>query len=87
MEITAALLEANKWDVQATDFDGKTAISWAARIRHEGVVRVPLEQKDADPDKADRWNRTPLSRDAGNGHEGVVKILLQRNGAKSQPCG
>ena len=79
MEITAALLEINKWDVQATDCDGKTAISWAARNGHEGVLRVLLEQKDANPDKADRWNRTPLSRAAGNGHEGVVKILLQRN--------
>ena len=79
VEITIALLERNRCDVQATDLDGKTAITWAARNGHERVVRILLKWNDANPDKPDKWNRTPLSRAAENGHEGVMRILLQRN--------
>ena len=78
VEITVALLESGKWDLQATDFNGNTAIAWAARRGHEGVVRVLLEQSDVNPDKADRWSQTPLSWAAENGHEGVVRMLLER---------
>jgi len=79
LEITTALLESGRWDVQATDFNGNTAIAWAARRGHEGVVRVLLEQRDVNPDKGDRWSQTPLSWAAENGHEGVVRTLLGRN--------
>ena len=79
VEITVALLELRKWDVQATDFNGNTAICWAARRGHEEVVRVLLELSDANPDKGDRWGQTPLSWAAENGHEGVVRTLLERN--------
>ena len=80
VEIIVALLETNKWDVQATDFHGNTAISWAARRGHEGVVKVLLERSNVNPDTADaKYGRTPLSRAAGNGHEGVVRMLLERN--------
>jgi len=78
VEITVALLESGKWDVQATDFNGNTAIAWAARRGHEGVVSVLLERRDLSPDKADRWSQTPLSWAAENGHEGVVGMLLKR---------
>ena len=80
VEIIVALLEINKWDVQATDFHGNTAISWAARKGHEGVVKILLGRNDVNPDTADaKYGRTPLSRAAENGHEGVVKMLLERN--------
>ena len=79
VEITAALLEPNKWDAQATDFNGNTAIAWAARRGHERVVRVLLERSDVNPDKADRWGQTPLLWAAVNGHEGVVRALLERS--------
>ena len=78
VEITAALLELGKLDVQATDFNGNTPIAWAARRGHEGVVGVLLEQSDVNPDKADRWSQTPLSWAAENGHEGVVRMLVER---------
>jgi len=79
VEITAALLESNKWDVQATDFNGNTAIAWAARRGHERVVRVLLERSDVNPDKADKWSQTPLLWAAVNGHEEVVRTLLERS--------
>ena len=47
--------------MQAADFDGMTAITWAARNGHEGVVRILLEQKDANPDKADVEPDTTLA--------------------------
>ena len=78
-EIIVALLETNKWDVQATDFHGNTAVAWAARRGHEGAVRELLQRSDANPDKADKWNLTPLLWAAENGYEGVVRILLERN--------
>ena len=77
VEIVVALLNTNKGDVQATDSKGNTAIAWASRRGHEGVVRVLLERSDIDLDKVDR--RKPLSCAAENGHDGVVRILLGLN--------
>ena len=37
VDIIVALLEMSKRDVQATDFNGKTAIAWASRRGHEEV--------------------------------------------------
>ena len=81
VEITVALLGTNKWDVQATDFNGNTAIAWAARRGHEGVLRVLLELSDVNLHKADKRRRTPLLLAAESGHEGVVKILLKQSDA------
>ena len=58
VEITVALLEMNKWDVQATDLKGNTAIAWAARIGHSEVVRILLERGDANPDTPNESGRT-----------------------------
>jgi len=76
VEIMIALLDTNKWDVQATDHCGNTAIIWAARGGHEEAVRVLLEQSKVDPDRGDKCNRTPLWWAACNGHKGVVRTLL-----------
>ena len=78
MEIIVALLEMNKWDPQATDFNGNTTISWILEGEHLGVVRVLLERSEVDPDTANtKYDRTPLSRAGENGHEGIMWILLQ----------
>ena len=77
VEIVVALLNTNKGDVQATDFEGNTALAWASRRGHDGVVRVLLERSDIDLDKADR--RGLLLCAAENGHDGVVRILLGLN--------
>jgi len=81
VEITAALLETNQWDVQVADFNGKTAIAWAAGGGgHEVVVKVLLEQSKVNPDPADtEYGRTPLSWAAENGHEGAVNVMLELN--------
>jgi len=79
VELIVDLLETNKWDAQAVDFDGNTAIAWAARREHVGVVKVLLERNDVNPDKADRRGQTPLWWAATNGYEEVVRILLERN--------
>jgi len=79
-EITVALLGTNKWDVNATDFNGNTAIAWAARRGNEGVVRMLLEQNSVDPNTTDtEYGRTPLFWAACNGHEGVMGMLLKQN--------
>jgi len=79
-EITVALLGTNKWDVNATDFNGNTAIAWAARRGNEGVVRILLEQNSVDPNTTDtEYGRTPLFWAACNGHEGVMGMLLKQN--------
>jgi len=77
MEIMVALLETNKWDLQAIDYHGNTAIIWAARRGHEDVVEVLLERSEINPDKAEGWIRTPLWFAAENGHEGIVRMLLE----------
>jgi len=79
-EITTALLKVSKWNARATDFNGNTAIAWAARRGHEGVVRILLERSDSDPNTPDaQYGRTPLSWAAGNGNEKMVAMLLERN--------
>ena len=80
VKIIVALLETNKWDVQATDFNGDTAIAWAAKKGQEEVVRILLECKGVNPDTANtKYGRTPFFRAAQYGHEGVVRMLLERN--------
>jgi len=78
VEIMTALLEMNKWNMQATDLNGNTAFAWAARRGHEEVVRILLERNDVDPNTSNENGGRPLSCAARNGHEGVVRILLGR---------
>ena len=64
---------------QADTGYGWTALSWAARNGHKGVVKMLLEREDVNPDHEDtKYGQTPLSLAAEKGHEGVVKMLLKR---------
>jgi len=66
-----------KWNVNATDCMGSTALTWAARREYEEVVKILLEGEDVNPNQADtEYGQRPLSWAAENGHEGIVKILL-----------
>ena len=79
VEVVADLLEIKKWNVNAVDCTGSTALIWAARKRHEGVVKILLERAHVDPNQAHTEDgRTPLDWAAAKGHEGVVRILLER---------
>ena len=75
-ETMVALSEMGKWDKRVTDYHGNTAIAWAARNGHEGVVGTLLEQNDINPNTANRYGQTPLSFAVQNRHEAVVRILL-----------
>jgi len=78
-EIFSTALEMKKWDFNAYDYMGMTALTWAAERGHEEGVKMLLQREDINPDKGDtEWGRTPLSWAAENGHEGVVMMLLER---------
>ena len=79
VEIIAALLEMGIWDTRATDCNGNTTITWAARRGHEVVTRILLERSGVNPNIANKDGRTPLSFAAQNGRGAIVRILLERS--------
>ena len=65
------------WDPE--DDRGRTPLSWAAALGHEGVVRLLAGRVGVQADSKDFiWQRTPLSWAAGGGHEAVVRLLVAR---------
>ena len=78
VEIPAALLKMKRWNLNAIDAGGNTAILCAVRKGHEAMVKMLLERGDIALNTADRDGRTPLSWAAESGHEGIVNILLER---------
>ena len=78
-EITSAVLNMKEWEVNAADFTGNTALTWAARRGYHGVVKIRLERKDVNPDQPNtKYSRMPLSWAAQYGHKRVVKMFLER---------
>jgi len=61
LEIMVSLLETNKWDLNAIDEDGNTALSLATRRQHDTIVKMLLGQEGIDPNIVDFLGRTPLS--------------------------
>ena len=78
VEAAVALLEMKKWDLDATDIAGNTAILWAARNGHSAVLKVLLEQEGVTPNTADKQAQTPLFWAVTHRDENIVKILLGR---------
>jgi len=65
------------WDVNATDFMGNTALTWAVRRGLEEVIKELLKRMDVNPNHEDtEYGRTPLSWAAWIGHVGIVTMLL-----------
>jgi hypothetical protein len=62
--------------------DGTTALIWAVRRGHAGVVEVLLA-RDADPNVTDEDGKAPLHFAAERGRRGLVEPLLAR-GARVQ---
>ena len=59
--------------------DDSTALGWAARYGHLGVVKVLIERGDVNPNhKLPDSDWGPLFWAAKEGHENLVKILLER---------
>ncbi|KAK4232662.1 ankyrin repeat-containing domain protein, partial [Achaetomium macrosporum] len=70
------LLGTGKVDVNATDNNGRTPLSWAAGNGHEAVVKLLLGTGKVDVNAKDKvYGLTPLSWAAERGHEAVVKLL------------
>jgi len=89
VEILIPLLDMKKWDVNAVDFMGNTALTWAARRGREEVIKVLLKRMDVNPDRVGTEDdRTPLFWAVEAGHEAAVRILLEREDLNpNQGCG
>ncbi|MGE3800489.1 MAG: glutaminase A [Candidatus Kapaibacterium sp.] len=68
-------LLARGLDINAADYDGRTAIHLAASEGHAEFVRILIE-KGANPNPRDRWGNTPLD-DARRGHHNDVIAILE----------
>ena len=78
VETAIGLLNMKKWDLEATDVQGNTAILWAARNGHGAIVQILLKLEGVRPNIADNGGQTPLSWAAKNRCEDVVKMLIER---------
>ena len=58
---------------------GFTALMFAARDGHDGIVEQLLERRDTDVNASNEYSRTALILAAQRGHERVVRLLLDRN--------
>jgi hypothetical protein len=64
-------------DVTTSDYEGNTALLFAAFAGHEGIARLLLDA-GARVDAANSEPLTPLLAAAVAGHEGIVRLLLAR---------
>jgi hypothetical protein len=68
--ITHILVGQDDVEVDSTDTDGRTLLSWAAGIGQETIVKLLVDRSDVETDSKDSSGRTPLSWAAERGHEG-----------------
>lgn len=80
-DVRAALIAGV--DVNACDYDGRTALHVAASEGHLDVARYLVEH-GAHPDALDRWGGTPLS-DAQRGGHALLESLLRAPGESAVP--
>jgi len=76
-EVVVKLLLEKDANVDATDRDGETLLSYAVKNKHEAVVKLLLK-KGANMDAADENGYTLLTYAIRDGHEVVVKLLLEK---------
>ena len=62
----------------ATDSEGQTALSSAAMLGFEPIVKLLVEREDVNADSKDRWDRTPLLWAATEEHDQIVELLVER---------
>ena len=74
-EDVAALLLANKADVNSKDKDGWTPLHWAVRNRHQDIVQLLLASKADINSSSD----TPLHLAVNNRDKAMVELLLASN--------
>ena len=78
VEVVAALIKMECYDINEGGLLGVTPLAWAAHKGQEEVVKLLLEREEVNPDKPDSGGWTPLLYAAALGHERVVKLLLER---------
>jgi len=79
LELMVSLFDIKKWDLNASDLDGRTALAWAVWKGHDRDVKVLLEQVGLHPDIADNRGQTPLSWASEHGHcDEIFKMLLEQ---------
>jgi CRP-like cAMP-binding protein len=76
----------NKADINAGDYDSRSALHIAAADGHGKVVEFLLEQK-ADPNKKDRWACTPLLEAVRCGRAGLASLIRSKGGAMPEEVG
>jgi len=79
VELLAALIEMECYDINEGDYWGFTPLSRAAEYGHDEIVKMLVESDVVGINKPSISGETLLSRAARNGHEVVVKILLGRD--------
>jgi len=79
LELLVSLFDIKKWDINATDLRGRTALAWAVRKGFDKDVKILLEQEGIGPDISDNGGRSPFSWALECGHSETVRMLLDRN--------
>ena len=78
LEPMISSFDIKKWDLNATDPGGNTALAWAVRNGHDRDAKILLEQVGLHPDIADNDGLRPLAWASGYGFKEIVKMLLER---------
>ncbi|XP_029909427.1 glutaminase liver isoform, mitochondrial [Myripristis murdjan] len=68
-------------DVNAVDYDGRSALHVAAAEGHTEVIRFLLENAGGNPALKDRWGSSPLNEARRHNQEAAVQLLQGQQGA------
>lgn len=82
LEVVQMLLQRmGERGLETRDWEGGTALHYAAKKGYEGVVALLLKH-GAQANSRDDYNYTPLIYASAYGHLGVVKLLVQHMGGR-----
>jgi len=70
-------------NLDAMDYDGRTALHVASSYGHKDVVQWLLDN-EADPCKCDNFGLTPLNEAQRHAHESVARLLASKGGGLSR---